>query len=54
MEHKQAYLVVICCMLIHMTAIGSDILFFHAAYVDGTLAILAAQAVAFFIFYLDG
>ena len=54
MEHKQAYLVVICCMLIHMTAIGSDILFFHASYVDGTLAILAAQAVAYLLYPLLG
>ena len=38
----------------HMSTIGSDICFFHTVNVDGTLAFLASQAVAYLLYPLLG
>ena len=51
MEHKMAYLLVVCCALLHMTAIGSDIFFFHM--VDAQV-ILATQAIVYLLYPLIG
>ena len=46
-----AYLLVVCCALLHMTAIGSDIFFFHM--VDAQ-EILATQAFIYLLYPLIG
>ena len=38
MEYKQlAYVVIVCCLLVYMTWIGMDMVFFHIASIDGAL-----------------
>ena len=37
MENKTAYLIVLCCFLLHMTVVGSDIVLYHTVAHDGTL-----------------
>ena len=36
MDHKSGYLVILCCALIHMTTLGSDMIFYHTADQDAT------------------
>ena len=43
MQHRAAYLVILCCVLIHMTVIGSDAVLYHTASDDGTIAYLVSQ-----------
>ena len=52
MESKAAFLIVLCCLLMHTTMVGSDIFFFHTVSGDGVLVILMSQAIAYLC--LDG
>ena len=54
MENKTAYLIVLCCFLLHMTVIGSDILLYHTVAHDGTLVYLLTQAVTYLLYPLLG
>ena len=54
MLYKTAYLVVLCCSLMHMTMIGSDVIFFHTVNKDGTLAYFVSQSVAYLLYPLLG
>ena len=54
MLYKTAYLVILCCSLMHMTMIGSDVGFFHTVNKDGTLAYFISQAVAYLLYPLLG
>ena len=38
MQYRTVYLVILCCVLIHMTTIGSDTVMYHTVNEDGTLA----------------
>ena len=54
MKHKSAYLVVLCCLLIHMSLMGSDTSLYHTANEDGTFAYLVSEAVAYLLYPLLG
>ena len=54
MEHKLAYLVILCCVLIHMSVIGSDAVLYHTAHEDGALVYLVSEAVAYLLYPLLG
>ena len=54
MEYKLAYVVIVCCLLVHMTWIGMDMVFFHIASIDGALTYFLSQAVAYFLYPLLG
>ena len=51
MEHRLAYLIVVCCLLMHMTVIGSDIVFYHMTYRDGSFAFIVSKIPSFLLFY---
>ena len=54
MENKTAYLIVLCCFLLHMTVVGSDIVLYHTVAHDGTLVYLLTQAVTYLLYPLLG
>ena len=54
MENKTAYLIVLCCFLLHMTVIGSDFALYHTVAHDGTLVYLLTQAVTYLLYPLLG
>ena len=54
MLYKTAYLVVLCCSLMHMTMIGSDVIFFHTVNKEGTLTYFVSQSVAYLLYPLLG
>ena len=54
MKNKAAYLIVLCCLLQHMSVIGSDIALYHTVAHDGTLVYLLSQAVAYLLYPLLG
>ena len=54
MQHKAAYLVILCCALMHMTVIGSDVVLYHAVDKNGTLFFLVSQGVAYLMYPLLG
>ena len=54
MENKTAYLIVLCCFLLHMTVLGSDIVLYHTVAHDGTLVYLLTQAVTYLLYPLLG
>ena len=51
---KAARLVIICCFLMHMSAIGSDFSFFHTLKKDGVLSLLISESVAYLLYPLLG
>ena len=51
MNHRSAYLVVLCRGLIHMTTLGSDMIFYHTADQDATIIYLV---LAYLIYPLLG
>ena len=51
---KAAFLVILCCCLMHMTIVGSDISFYHAVNKDGTFAFLASQSLVYLLYPLLG
>ena len=53
MENKGAYLVVLCCFLIH-TNVGFDFSFYHTIDQKGTLVYLVIQAIAYLLYPLLG
>ena len=54
MKNKAAYLIVLCCLLQHMSVIGSDIALYHTVAHDGTLVFLLSQAVTYLLYPLLG
>ena len=54
MENKTAYLIVLCCFLLHMTVIGSDFALYHTVSHGGTLVYLLTQAVTYLLYPLLG
>ena len=54
MEYKLAYVVIVCYLLVHMSWIGTDVVFFHTTSEDGVLIYLFSQAVAYLLFPLLG
>ena len=54
MKHRSAYLVVLCCGLIHMTTLGSDMIFYHTADQDATIIYLVSLVLAYLIYPLLG
>ena len=54
MENKTAYLIVLCCFLLHMTVAGSDIVLYHTVSHGGTLVYLLTQAVTYLLYPLLG
>ena len=51
---KAACLVILCCCLMHMMIVGSDISFYHAVDKDGTFAFLASQSLVYLLYPLLG
>ena len=51
---KEACLVILCCCLMHMSVIGSDICFYHMVSKDGTLSFLVSQSLAYLLYPLLG
>ena len=51
---KEACLVILCCCLMHMSIIGSDICFYHTISKDGTLSFLVSQSLAYLLYPLLG
>ena len=54
MEYKLAYVVIVCCLLVHMSLVGTDVVFFHTASEDGALTYFLSQAVAYLLYPLLG
>ena len=54
MEGKASYLIVLCTLLMHLTVIGSDVVFFHTVNNDGILAYLTTQGLAYLLYPLLG
>ena len=54
MEYKLAYVVIVCYLLVHMTLIGTDVVFFHITNEDGALTYFLSQAVAYLLYPLLG
>ena len=54
MQSKAAYLIVLCCLLMHTTMLGSDVFFFHTVDNDGVLILLVSQAIAYLLYPLLG
>ena len=54
MKHKVAYLVILCCLLLHISVIGSDNFLYHTLGRDGAVSILLSLAVAFLLYPLLG
>ena len=55
MNHRSAYLVVLCRGLIHMTCtLGSDMIFYHTADQDATIIYLVSLVLAYLIYPLLG
>ena len=51
---KAASLVILCCFLIHMSMIGSDVCFFHTSKPDGNFAFMVSQAMGYLLYPLLG
>ena len=51
---KAARLVILCCCLMHMSVVGSDICFYHTINKDGTLSFLVSQSLAYLLYPLLG
>ena len=51
---KAPCLVILCCCLMHMSMIGSDIFFYHTIHKDATLSFLASQSLAYLLYPLLG
>ena len=54
MEYKLAYAVIVCCLLVRISLIGMDMVFFHIASIDGTLTYFLSQGVAYLLYPLLG
>ena len=54
MDHKSGYLVILCCALIHMTTLGSDMIFYHMADQDATTIYLVSLVIAYLLYPLLG
>ena len=54
MEHELSYLVVLCCLLIHVTFIGFDSVVYHTAWPLTILVYCLSQAVAYLLYPVLG
>ena len=54
MEHKLAYVVIVCYLLVHISLIGNDVIFFDVANEDGALTYFSSQVVAYLLYPLLG
>ena len=54
MQHKMAYLIVLCCALLHMSSIGSDIILRHTIIINGMILFSVSQAVSCLLYPLLG
>ena len=54
MQHKMAYLIVLCCALLHMSLIGSDIALRHTVSMNGVILFSVSQAVSCLLYPLLG
>ena len=54
MHHKMAYLIVLCCALLHMSLIGSDIALRHTVHMNGMILFSVTQAVSCLLYPLLG
>ena len=54
MEKKPALIVIACCILIHITVIGSDVILYHTAGPTGSMLYLILQGVIYLLFPLLG
>ena len=54
MEHKLSYLVVLCCLLIHVTFVGFDSVVYHTAWPSTILVYCLSQAVAYLLYPVLG
>ena len=54
MQHKMAYLIVLCCALLHMSLIGSDIILRHTIIINGMILFSVSQAVSCLLYPLLG
>ena len=50
MEKKAVFLVIICCLLVHVTVIGSDFIIYHTASHHSMIIYLTLQGVVFLIY----
>ena len=54
MEYKLAYMVIVCCLLVYMSLIGTNMALFHTAKKYGALTYLLSQIVAYLLYPLLG
>ena len=54
MQHKMAYLIVLCCALLHMSLVGSDIALRHTIGVNSMILFSVTQAVSSLLYPLLG
>ena len=54
MQHKSAYLVILCSLLMHMNVIGSDVVLYHTVIRNSTLSFLVSQSMAYLLYPLLG
>ena len=54
MQHKAVFQVILCCALMHMSAIGSNTILYHTADKDAVLSYLVSQGVAYLLYPLLG
>ena len=54
MECYRSGVIVVCCILLHMSVVGSNTLLYHTIKVNGTLCFLVSQTVAYLLYPLLG
>ena len=54
MEHKLAYLVVLCSALTHISLVGSELFLYHSVITTGAVMILSCRAVSYLLYPLLG
>ena len=50
MEKKAVFVVIFCCLLVHLTVIGSDLILYHTAGHLSTIVYLILHGVLFLIY----
>ena len=50
MEKKAVFVVIVCCLLVHLTAIGSDMILYHTAGKISTMIYLILQGVVYLLY----
>ena len=54
MEHKMAFLVILCCTLVHISLVGSNLFFYHIVVRSGIIIFLSCTAVSYLLYPLLG